>query len=54
MHHEIAAHAPLMCRLRAMPAGPQPNRPRFGARKDLLRSGTDFDEPLADFAPYTG
>jgi hypothetical protein len=27
---------------------------RYGAGKDLLRAGSDFDEPLADFAPYTG
>ena len=39
---------------RIMPAGPQPKRPRFGAARDLLRVGNDFDEPLEDFAPYTG
>ena len=38
---------------RTMPAGPQPERSRFGAAKDLLRAADDFDEPLADFAPYT-
>jgi prevent-host-death family protein len=39
---------------RIMPAAPQTKRPRFGAGKDLLRTGSDFDEPLADFTPYTG
>lgn len=39
---------------RIMPAGPQQKRPRFGAAKDLLRVSDDFDEPLADFASYTG
>jgi prevent-host-death family protein len=39
---------------RITPAAPRCNRPRFGAGKDLLRVGADFDEPLADFAPYTG
>jgi prevent-host-death family protein len=39
---------------RIMPASPRNNRPRFGAGKDLLRVAVDFDEPLADFAPYTG
>ena len=39
---------------RITPAAPRHNRPRFGAAKDLLRVAADFDEPLADFAPYTG
>ena len=39
---------------RIMPAALQTKRPRFGAGKDLLRVGNDFDEPLADFAPYAG
>ncbi len=39
---------------RIMPAAPQTKRPRFGAGKDLLRVGNDFDEPLEDFAPYAG
>ena len=38
---------------RIMPATSRQNRPRFGAAKDLLRVVGDFDEPLADFAPYT-
>jgi prevent-host-death family protein len=38
---------------RIMPAALQPKRPCFGAAKGLLRVGSDFDEPLADFAPYT-
>jgi antitoxin (DNA-binding transcriptional repressor) of toxin-antitoxin stability system len=39
---------------RITPAAPRHNRPRFGAAKDLFRVAADFDEPLADFAPYTG
>jgi prevent-host-death family protein len=39
---------------RIMPATSRQNRPRFGAAKDLLHVVGDFDEPLADFAPYTG
>lgn len=39
---------------RITPAVPQQKRPRFGAAKGLLRVGNDFDEPLADFAQYTG
>jgi prevent-host-death family protein len=39
---------------RIMPAAPQTKRPRFGVGKDLLRTGSDLDEPLADFALYTG
>ena len=39
---------------RILPAAPRYNRPRFGAAKDLFRVAADLDEPLADFAPYTG
>lgn len=39
---------------RITPAVPRNNRPRFGAAKDLFRVAADFDEPLADFAPYAG
>jgi prevent-host-death family protein len=39
---------------RITPATPRTNRPRFGAAKNLFRVAADFDEPLADFAPYTG
>jgi prevent-host-death family protein len=39
---------------RLTPAAPRKNRPRFGAAKDLFRVAADFDEPTADFAPYTG
>jgi prevent-host-death family protein len=39
---------------RITPAAPHHNRPRFGAAKDLVRVAADFDESLADFAPYTG
>jgi len=39
---------------RITPATPRHNRPRFGAAKDLFRVADDFDEPLEDFAPYTG
>jgi prevent-host-death family protein len=39
---------------RITPAAPRNNRPRFGAAKDLFRVAADFDEPAADFAPYTG
>ena len=38
---------------RITPAAPRHNRPRFGAAKDLLRVAANFDEPLADFAPYS-
>jgi prevent-host-death family protein len=45
------ANVPVAC---FTPAAPRNNRPRFGAAKDLFRVAVDFNEPLADFAPYTG
>ena len=36
---------------RIVPAAPQTKRPRFGAGKDLLSVGNDFDEAVAAFAP---
>lgn len=37
---------------RIVPAGASSRRPRFGSAKGLLHAHDDFDEPLADFAPY--
>jgi prevent-host-death family protein len=37
---------------RIVPAGVSTRRPRFGVAKGLLHVHDDFDEPLADFAPY--
>ena len=28
-------------------------KPQFGSAKGLIKIGTEFDEPLEDFKPYT-